>query len=285
MKYILYGNGWMAGLIKDYLREDAFISNEKTNEVFALDVGFDVVIDLAAHTNIDWCENNKNQTLQDNVLGAVNLARICKNLNKKYVFFSSGCIFESKNENDWKDENSQPNPQCFYAEMKWLAERLIQEVNPEALIVRPRLPISEKSHPRNTLNKLYGYKKINDTQESVDVVEDMIPVLIDLIKKNAVGIYHFANGGTVSPADLAGLIGNNFFEIRVKEVQDAEFLLEGRAKRVTTYLRSVKIPCLPHIGSRILQVCENWKRSHKDCMRISEASGHGPDSSLTEGNP
>ena len=270
MKFLIFGSkGWLGGLIKDYLLKEDYeviVCDHDINLSDRIISEVNVVINCAASTNIDWCEKNKWHCFWNNVMGAQNLARSCRINGQKYVFISSACIFESDQcyqnyedvEGPFFVESDHPNPKCFYTETKVMAEKLIQEINSESLIIRPRLPISEIPHPRNTLNKLLQYDKINSNQESVTVIEDMLPVLLELILKNESGIFHLVNEGTISPSEMAVLLGHKFLTIS-KSQQDLRLVLEGRAKRVTTYVGSERISLLPNIRERIKSVVAKYK--------------------------
>jgi dTDP-4-dehydrorhamnose reductase len=264
MKYLIIGNGWLGNIIKNYLGESATLVG-RNFDLTAHD--FDVLINTAAKTNIDWCEQNKWETVQSNVLLAYDLAKWCKEHGKKYVFFSSACIFESKDKYDIKDETSRPNPQCFYTETKVMAEKVIQEINPEALILRPRLPLSEVPHPRNTINKLLGYAIINNVQETVTVVEDMLPVMVQLIEESKTGVFHLVNEGTIAPSEIARLF-NHQFQTATKKQQNVRLAREGKTKRVTTYATSIRIPLLPNIRSRIKDLAEKYKSHGRDKVNV-----------------
>lgn len=256
---LIFGDGWLGNILaKSY---GCHISPGEINEVVDIDDTYDTVINCAAKTTIDWCESNKVETIKSNVSGAVNLAKVCKELGKKYVFISSACIFESEHPHDVKYEDDTPNPKCFYARSKALAEELILEANPDTLIIRIRLPLSEIPHPRNTITKLLSYTNLNDNEESVTVIEDMIPVLDELIRKKATGIYHLVNAGTVSP-EYIGTMFNHKFEIWSKQAQDIELKEKGKAKRVTTIVGSKRIPLLPEIRNRLLSIKEKYEDSH-----------------------
>ena len=263
-KAIIFGNGWLGNLIKGYYKNNATVSGLNILDYKSIDgtlvslKDHDVIINAAAKTNIDWIENNKYDAALTNIIGATQLAYLAKRHGKKYVFFSSACIFESKDLKDIKFEDSKPNPQCFYAETKAMAEQLVLQANPDALIIRPRLPLSEVPHPRNTINKLLSYEMINDNQESVTVVEDMLPILKDLIEKGEKGIFHMVNAGTISPAEIAGIFGHEFKAVKKAE-QDERLAKEGRAKRVTTYVGSNRIELLPDIKTRIKSLAEVYQ--------------------------
>lgn len=262
MKYLIFGNGWIGNMLKQYLGDKAILSEADINNVSEdIELGMErcnVWINTAAITDIDFAEKNKRKAFETNVLGAWGLAADAKLAGKKYVFFSSACVFESENMDDLKCESSEPNPKCFYSETKLMAERLILEENPDALVVRPRLPISSTPHPRNTLDKLSNYTKINDAQESITVIEDMMPVLIDLIEKEEKGIFHLVNARTMSPAEMADLMGHPYEKVS-KESQNERLKGEGRAKRVTVVAGSERIPLLPDIWERAPEIIKAWR--------------------------
>jgi dTDP-4-dehydrorhamnose reductase len=261
MKILILGkDGWLGGMFFNYLKKigiDVIHCHHDINSIQKLTPDITHVVNFAASTDIDWCEKNKNRTFWNNVLGAVNVAKACKMSNVKYVFISSACIFTSKDENDIKYEDSKPSPGCFYTETKLMAERLIREIDPDTLIVRLRLPISEVSHPRNTLNKLINYKKLIDCQETFTVVEDFIERLTELIKKEEKGTFNLINEGTISPAEIGDLIGHKF-ERFTKEDLDKQMALEGKANRVSTIV-GTRGNYLPSIKKRVADIIGKWK--------------------------
>ncbi len=263
MKILILGkHGWLGGLFYDYVLKqgnEATSNWEDINSIQSIDPDIDVVVNFAATANIDWSEKNKYRTFWNNVLGAVNIAQVCKANNIKHVFLSSACVLRSKDVNDIRYEDSTPAPACFYTETKLMAEKLIKEIDPDTLIIRLRLPLSEVSHPRNALNKLASYKKLVDCQESVTVVEDFIPRLFELIQEGETGIFNLVNEGTISPAEIGKLIGHEF-EIITKDELDNQMLLEGRANRVSTIVGTRK-GYLPPIKKRIVDVINKWKQT------------------------
>ena len=264
MKILVLGKrGWLGTMFYDYLEkmgvDVAECSHHDVNAFQILEPGITHVINFAASTNIDWCEKNKNRAFWNNVLGAVNIAKVCKMAGAKYIFISSACIFQSKDVNDVKFEDSLPQPGCFYTETKLMAEKLIREICPDALIVRPRLPISEVSHPRNTLNKLAKYPNIIICQESITVVEDFLPKLYEMIDEGREGTYNIVNEGTISPFEIRCLIGGEF-KGYTKADLDKQIELSGQAHRVSTIVGS-HYGYLPPIKDRIDEVVEKWKKT------------------------
>ena len=93
MKILIYGNGWIGNILKNYYQElgwEANISFARVGltpkSVLADEIRYyDVVINAFAKTQIDWCEENKVGAFEDNVLGAVSLATVVREQEKQYV--------------------------------------------------------------------------------------------------------------------------------------------------------------------------------------------------------
>ena len=267
MKILVLGKrGWLGTMFYDYLVEQGVdvveCSHHDINAFQILEPDITHVINFAASTNIDWCEKNKNRAFWNNVVGAVNIAKVCKMAGAKHIFISSACIFQSKDVSDIKFENSLPQPGCFYTETKLMAEKLLREIDPDVLIVRPRLPISEVSHPRNTLNKIAKYPRLLNCQESVTVVEDFLPKLYELIVGDMSGTFNIVNEGTVSPAEMGTLAGFNFTPYTKADL-DKQIEESGQAHRVSTIVGS-HYGYLPPIKERIVEVVNKWKSTLKN---------------------
>lgn len=278
MKILILGKkGWLGSRFYDYLvgegvevtdhlpSDDAGSFNHNPrgdiNLIDRLDDDITAVVNFAASADIDWCEKNKNKAFWNNVLGAINVAKVCKEKGIKHVFVSSACVLRSRDGYDIRFEDSEPAPACFYARTKLMAEELISEIDPNSLIVRLRLPISAVPHPRNALNKLSGYKKLINSQESVTVVEDFLARLLVLIKKDEKGPFNLVNEGTISPAEIGKLIGHEFETITKNEL-DEHMDSEGRAKRVSTIVGTHK-GYLPPINDRVSDIINKWKSMKK----------------------
>lgn len=170
----------------------------------------DVIINCAGKTNLDWCEMNKLECFDVNVLGADTVAEAAQQAGAYLVHLSSGCVQESLTENEARKETDPPHPLAFYSWTKVWAENLLLErqarQNLKVLILRGRQLVSAKASPRNALTKLITYSKFIDTPNSMTVVEDMVDVTRQLIEKQVTGIINVANPGIMTPYNLAALL-------------------------------------------------------------------------------
>ena len=250
-KVIVFGKGFLGTKIseelgyrlvgRDELDPTIFLSLEK----YLDSEKPDVVINAIAKTgkpNVDWCEDNRGITLESNVLVPSNLGKACAERGIFFVHLGSGCMYNGDNGGKGFSEEDESNfygPQ-FYAITKIMAEKVLKGY--PGLILRPRMPIDEKPHPRNLITKLVGYDSVIDEQNSMTTVPHMIDALRKLIERRAVGIYNLVNPGTISATEIMQMY---------KKIVDSShsfktFSLKGldaitKAKRSNCYLNTDKL--------------------------------------------
>lgn len=94
----------------------------------------DVVIHLAALSNIDFCEKNERQAYSINVNGTKVLLKALANTKAHLLFLSSNAIFDGKNPQ--YTERSKPHPLNIYGKTKTIGEKLVQETSLMQTIIR-----------------------------------------------------------------------------------------------------------------------------------------------------
>jgi len=77
---------------------------------------------------------------------------------------------------------------------------MIQHYN--VLYLRINYPISNHASDKNLLTKLLTYKKINDVEFSITYIDELFPILIDMIENDERGICNFVNEGVISPVKI-----------------------------------------------------------------------------------
>ena len=90
----------------------------------------DIIIHLAAISNIDFCEKKENErrVIETNLIGTNTLAQVAGDYNAKVVMLSSDHVFDGK----WGwlrgyREDSTPSPVNFYGYSKFAAEALTEK--------------------------------------------------------------------------------------------------------------------------------------------------------------
>jgi dTDP-4-dehydrorhamnose reductase len=156
-------------------------------------------IGFGGKNNVDDCELDKDRTLFVNTFLPIILVEYALRNKIKLVHISTGCFY---NFNYLKNrpitEKRIPDyHDLFYSRTKNYSERaleiLLNDFN--ILIVRLRVPLDNRSHPRNLLNKLIKYRRIIDIPNSVAYIPDFIKAVKYLIDVDARGIYNVVNKG------------------------------------------------------------------------------------------
>ncbi len=252
-KILIFGDGQIGNFYLDFFKENkvkASLSKAditKKDEVEDAISKYDptVVINTAAMTNLEWCEKNRLETFNSNVLGADVVAQACDENDIYFIHFSSGCIFQSKDKNDAKREGDEPDPAAYYAWTKLWSEQLIEfnkSKDFKYLILRPRQPVSAQVNYKNMLLKMLTFKKFIDTPNTGTVIEDLMEWTLEFIKKKPVGVLHVANEGFSTPYKI-GLLLRKYvlpeFEFEKITKEELDKIMPNR--RVDTILNVDKL--------------------------------------------
>jgi dTDP-4-dehydrorhamnose reductase len=286
-KVLIFGNGQIGNFYQDFFNKKGIVSKiadsdiTKINEVKKAveEYSPSVVINTAAKTNLEWCSENKLEAFNVNVLGADNIAQVCDEKNIYFIHFSSGCIFQSKDEKDVKKENDEPDPAAYYAWNKVWSEQLIQFEKSDSfkyLILRPRQPISAQVHYKNMLMKLLTFVKFVDTPNTGTVIEDLMEWTLHILEKKPVGILHVANEGWTTPYEIGLLLKKHVLpSLEVNKISKEELDKLTPNKRVDTILNVDKLkkigvevkPYKQRLEEIIIDLAKNIKLSKKDYLQ------------------
>jgi dTDP-4-dehydrorhamnose reductase len=225
----------------------------------------DLAVNVAGKTNIDWCEQHREETFAVNVLGADNVARACQESDTALVHVSSGCVQESVSADHMHDEESTPNPVCFYAWTKVWGDNLVMDRvtrhGLKGLVLRPRQLLSAQLSPRNAIVKMLTYSKFIDTPNSCTVIEDMMDATSQLLEKDATGIVNLVNPGVTSPYRIALLLKERVKpEMTVTAITKEELNRMTFAKRIDAVLKTDRLASfgvtLRPIEDRLPEICD-----------------------------
>lgn len=171
----------------------------------------DVVINAAAYTDVDDCEDNHEMAFDVNGRALGYIAEGCSLVGAKLVHFSTDYVFDgSKEEYVESDLTGSIN---VYGESKLLGERNIIENMNDYRIIRTSWLFG--LHGRNFVDTML---KLSSEIDTVKVVDDQFgkpTYTADLARKTAEiidmepGIYHITNDGVCSWYEFASaIIGN-----------------------------------------------------------------------------
>ena len=117
----------------------------------------DIVVLVAAISDIDRCEKAPDRTAQVNVAGAINVARECASRGARLIFTSSGAVFDGTRE-EYR-ETDAISPISVYGRTKAEAEAALAAILPGTIVLRLSLVLGYA--PTNNSNSLLN--KLRDT--------------------------------------------------------------------------------------------------------------------------
>jgi len=202
-----------------------------------------VVINAAAKTNLEYCEENKEIAYLTNTLGPLNILSACATHAAKFIHISSGCLFDGNSAP--ATEATTPNTSVWYTHTKKWADEMITAFGYEDyLILRPRQMISALDHPTNMLTKFAQYENFFAHQElnSITCVEDFGEMIDHLVKTEQRGMFNCCNDGVLTPYEIA--LGVKTYINPKMEVHEATYehtLTLQRNRRVNTILDNKKL--------------------------------------------
>lgn len=81
-------------------------------------------------------------------------------------------------------------------------EELLRE-HENVCTLRVRMPISsDLSNPRNFITKITRYNKVVNIPNSMTVLDELLPISIEMAKRNCRGIWNFTNPGVISHNEI-----------------------------------------------------------------------------------
>jgi dTDP-4-dehydrorhamnose reductase len=248
MKRLILGKGKVSNIIskeKETILDRKECDISKIDDVYRTIANFlpDVLINCAAKTNLEYCQENKFEAFESNTVGVLNLIKVCQDFGVKLVHISSGCLFDGNS--SISDESTSTSPAVWYTWTKDWADQIIQNFGyKNYLILRPRQLISKTPHPSNMITKFSKMGKIGAIQEenSLTCIEDFSEMIDHLLNRRETGIFNCCNTGTVTPHLIATRIRDTISpDLIVEAASYSEMLDRIPNRRVNTILSCDKL--------------------------------------------
>lgn len=163
------------------------------------------VINTAAFHNMDACETEPARAYEVNAWGGYNVVRAAHNLDAKYLFISTGYVFDGTKQDPYV-ETDIPRACSVYGNSKLLAERFIETYDPTALIVRtsalfgvhgPRMKgggnfidFAAKNAREGSALRIVADQFITPTS-----CGDLVKACAELLFAGEKGVFHITNSG------------------------------------------------------------------------------------------
>eukprot|EP00250_Pteridium_aquilinum_P009000 c18371_g1_i2 orf=537-1427(+) len=220
LKFLIYGKtGWIGGLLGGLCTKGGIayeygqgrLENREQLEADIARVKPTHVFNAAGVTgrpNVDWCESHKVETIRANVVGTLTLADVCREHNLLLINYATGCIFEYDEKHvlgsgiGFVEEDTPNFIGSFYSKTKAMVEDLLKNYE-NVCTLRVRMPISsDLQNPRNFITKISRYEKVVDIPNSMTILDELLPISIEMAKRNLRGIWNFTNPGVVSHNEI-----------------------------------------------------------------------------------
>ncbi len=197
-----------------------------------------VVFNSAAYNQVDVAEKEPQAAFQVNALAVRNLALACRQIDARLVHFSTDYVFDGTASRPYVEED-RTHPLGAYAVSKLGGELYAQAYLDRALIVRTSGVFGPGGLVTARGNFVELMLRVAGSGQPIRVVEDHVasptfaPYLaaraIDLVERDAAGVYHVGGGSPVSWFDFASLI----FEIaglkpRLQPTNEREYRTPAR---------------------------------------------------------
>jgi len=233
----------------------------------------DLIINLAALTDLEYCEKNPEIAWKTNTLGAENMALISKKLNATHIYISTAGIFDGKQE--YYNDFEKPNPMSIYAKSKYYGEVIIERMLDNYFIFRAGWMMGggiEKD--KKFINKIF--KQILDGKKELFVVDDKLGTptytvnfaesMFVIVQTELFGLYNMVCEGSCSRYEVASefikLLGLEK-EINIKIVNSDFFANEYFAPRpYSEKLLNLKL------SARGINYMKDWKECLADYVEI-----------------
>ena len=190
--------------------EELDISNLELVKSFINEVKPDIVINSAAYTNVDSCENNRDLALKVNSLGPRNLAIACEQVDAKLIHISTDYVFRGNGTVPYR-EYDVTNPVSVYGETKLLGENYVRECCLRCFIVRTAwlYGYNGNNFVRTIMKaaKEKGHLEVvNDQRGNPTNAEDLAHHILKIALTDEYGIYHCTGTGECTWYDFAKAI-------------------------------------------------------------------------------
>lgn len=178
------------------------ISNEKAVTFYFEQNKIDVVINCAALTNVDGCEQEVDLAMKVNSIGARNLAVACENQGAKLIHVSTDYVFDGTAKTPYVEWDAC-NPQGIYGKSKLLGEQYVQSLCSRYFIVRTAWLYGYNG--KNFVKSIMGFAKekgqlkvVDDQVGNPTHANDLAHHILKLAYTQSYGIYHITGNGSCS---------------------------------------------------------------------------------------
>lgn len=177
--------------------------------------------------------------IRDNLYGVMLLARATEQLNIHMTYIGTGCIFNYDHQHP-KGFYEYNRPNFYgssYSIVKGFTDNMVKMYN-HILNVRIKMPITLEQNDRDFITKLTKCDKIYSMENSMTVLDELLPIMVDMCLRKEIGTINLTNPGVISHNEILEMY---------KEIIDPDFTWEifsysdKEMKVLKTYISNNKL--------------------------------------------
>lgn len=165
---------------------------------------YDVVINCAAMTNVDGCEDDPDKATQINGHAVGLLGEIAAEDGAQVIHISTDYVFDGEKDGPY-DEDDETNPISVYGASKLAGEQLLFEAFPDHVVVRVAWLYGpgKQGFPEWVIRQAMDKARLNivaDKSGSPTYAPDLVQALESFVfcEEPYYGVVHFSNSGECS---------------------------------------------------------------------------------------
>lgn len=184
----------------------------------------DVIIHLAALTDLEYCEQHPDEAMDTNFTGTLNAMLAAEAVGAVLVYVSTAGVFDGEKTGMYT-ESDEPHPVNVYGRTKLLGESAAK-LGDKVYIVRAGWMMGgQESRDKKFVSKILRQVKqkvraihaLSDHYGTPTYTYDFAKNLMHLLAWGEPGLYHMVNEGVASRADVAKHIlkeiGNDYIDV------------------------------------------------------------------------
>ena len=227
------------------------------------------------YTTIDYLEEEGKlyENVRDNLFSPFVLANICTKHHIHYTYLGTGCIFKFDDEHPFGEEingfTEDSSPNFFgssYSVVKGFTDKIMKLYETNVLNLRIRMPITGEENGRNFITKIANYEKVCSVPNSMTVLPELLPYVLDMMKNGITGTMNLTNPGLISHNEILEMykeIVNPFFTWKnFTQEEQRKILAADRSNNFldTTRLTSL-YPGIKNIRESVRECLINYSES------------------------
>lgn len=171
----------------------------------------DLVLHLAAETDLESCEADPDQAYRTNTLGTHNAAVACQARDLTLVYISTAGVFDGEKDDGPYDEFDLPRPINVYGKSKYEGELLVLRLVPRHFVIRAGWMVGGVDRDHKFVAKVIDQlragattiRAVTDKLGTPTYTLDFAQNMLELIETPFYGRYHMACLGEGTRYDVA----------------------------------------------------------------------------------